>query len=461
LEESQNNQPVAKMDTHNAVSSWSGYDYQGRVAIYWALCVINEKVDLDYTDYELEIENLEDFTIRYKGNPISIHQVKSNQDKNTFNPYKEAVLELMGKCAKYGTITAMHLHTCCTVNVPNKHELKKQLQETIPKKKVEQFKEYKELLFEQDKFDETYSKLFINNQDGCSSKRVLGLTEVEYEIKKQIEEFYRKNCGFIETSFVDSEENINFIYHNLVYEINQFVALRHKKELKYPIISFKTFEDILKYEFVFKFSKKTAASMLKCLLEDYFIQYCEIEDPDSALCENWNNNWNKICLLNDDEFLLLCKKLTPTENFNTEKITPSNYRELLVKSGVHKTLIPMVLEAGGFALKVEGVKDLFVLNKEGIHHLITTIAEVPGKYAVSIHGKRVFNALKDDNELATMLFDIHKLITNELEGTFYGNILDIRKAYQEFDQEQVIKEPITLPKTMEFITVQTAKGEFI
>ena len=460
MDASQTVQPVAKRDTHNAVSSWSGYDYQGKVAIYWALCVINEKEDIDYSDYLLEIESLEDFTILYKGNPISIHQVKSYQDKKTFSPYKEAVLELMGKCAKYGTITAMHLHTCCTVDIPSKEELNKQLQETTPDKKVEQFKEYKELLFAQDKFDEKYPKLYINNQDGCPSKRVIDLTEVEREIKIQIAEFYRKNSASIGMKFVDSDENINFIYHNFVHEISQFVALRHKKELKNPVIPFEALEDILKNEFVFEFSKKTATSMLKCLLEEYFIQFCENEEPDSTLCENWNKNWTNICLLNDDEFLLLCKKLTPTNNLNQEKITPSDYREIIVKPGVHKTLIPMVLEAGGFALKVEGVKDIFVLNKEGVHHLITTIAEVSGKNAVSIQGKNIFKALKDDNELASMLFDIHKLITNELEGSFDGNILDIRKAYQEFDQELDTKESITLPKTMQFITVQTAKGEF-
>lgn len=460
MDESHTFQQIEKRDTHNAAASWSGYDYQGKVAIYWALCVINEKDDINYCDYQLEIESLEDFSILYKDNPISIHQVKSYQEKKTFSPYKEAVLELMGKCAKYEAITTMHLHTCCTVDVPNKENLNKELQETTPDKKVEQFKEYKELLFEQGKFEGKYPKLYINNREGCSSKRVIDLTEIEEEIKIQIAKFYCKNSDSIGTKFVDSEENINYIYHNFVHEINQFVALRHKKELKNPVIPFETLENILKNEFVFEFSKKTATSMLKCLLEEYFIQYCEIEEPEPVLCEIWNKNWNNICLLNDDEFLLLCKKLTPTHNLNQGKITPSDYRELIVKPGVHKTLIPMVLEAGGFALKIEGVKDMFVLNKDGVHHLITTIAEVAGKNSVSIQGKNIFKALKDDNELASMLFDIHKLITNELEGDFNGNIFDIRKAYQEFEQEQDIKESITLPKTMQFITVQTAKEEF-
>ncbi|WP_342602824.1 ABC-three component system protein [Peribacillus sp. FSL E2-0159] len=453
---------VEKRDTHNAASSWSGYDYQGKVAIYWVLYLIN-KMDLNdnnITDFSLEIEHLEDFTIKYTGNPHSIHQVKSYQDKTTISAYKEAILELMGKCAKYGSITSMHLHTCCSIDVPKKENLKKLLLETNPKTKIEQFKEYKDLLFEKGKFEEVYSKLFLNNQEDDSYKKVIGVLEIDGEIKTQIKKFYEKNNEFLEVKFTDSDENVNFIFHNFVHDINQFVASMHKKLIKKPEVPFSNFLDTLKYEFVFKFSKKTATSMLKYVLEEYFVQYCEKEELVPLECINWNKNWATICSLNDDEFLLLCKKLSPTISVNIDTIMPSEFREILIKPGVHKTLIPMVLEAGDFALQVEGVKDMFVLNKVGIHHLITTIAEESGKNAVKIQGKHVFKALKDDNNLTSILFDIHKLITNELEGPFEGTIVDVARAYQEFSQELDIKETITLPKRMEFITVNTAKGEF-
>ncbi|MGM2755123.1 ABC-three component system protein, partial [Bacillus cereus group sp. Bce019] len=83
--------------------------------------------------------------------------------------------------------------------------------------------------------------------------------------------------------------------------------------------------------------------------------------------------------MNDHDFLLLCKKLTPTVNVDTKKLEAILLRELVVKAGTHKTLFPLVMSAGHFALKIEGVKEMFVLNKEGIHHLITTIAETWGK----------------------------------------------------------------------------------
>lgn len=453
---------VASRDTHNAISSWSGYDYQGKVAIYWVMHLINQIgiTDSVIEEYSLELEHLEDFTIKINANPYSIHQVKSYQDRTTIAPYKEAILEMMGKCAKYESIKSMHLHTCCSIEVPEKKVLKTTLSTITPNKKIEQFKEYKELLFENEKYDKVHKNLFINNSSDGSSMRIIDVLDIDNQIKKEIMKFYEKNHEFLLVKLPGLEENINFIFHNFVHEINQFVSERHKKKIKKPEIPFTTFLDILKNEFVFKFSQKTATSMLKVTLEEYFKEFCENEDLVPHECINWNKNWATICSLGDSDFLLLCKKLSPNLNINTKNITPFEYKEFIVKPGVHKSLIPMVLEAGGFAIEIEGLNELFVLNKEGIHHLITTIAEVSGKNNVKIQGKKVFDSLKNDNDLTTLLFDIHKLITNELEGQFEGTVVDSGKAYQEFPEELELRETITVPKKLEFITVNTAKGVF-
>lgn len=50
---------------HDASPSWSGFNYQGKVALYYALRLINEKAaDFDFTDYSLVLENTEDFEVR-------------------------------------------------------------------------------------------------------------------------------------------------------------------------------------------------------------------------------------------------------------------------------------------------------------------------------------------------------------------------------------------------------------
>lgn len=78
---------------HDAVPTWSGYNYQGKVAIYYALKKINElKVNGDIEsirNYKLEIEYLEDFAIiDGSGKYLSVHQVKAGDSFNSYDEIK-------------------------------------------------------------------------------------------------------------------------------------------------------------------------------------------------------------------------------------------------------------------------------------------------------------------------------------------------------------------------------------
>lgn len=58
---------------HTAITTWSGFVYQGKVALYHALILINNGDE----DFELQLDSSDDFAI-YKGNLLmSIHQVKA------------------------------------------------------------------------------------------------------------------------------------------------------------------------------------------------------------------------------------------------------------------------------------------------------------------------------------------------------------------------------------------------
>lgn len=453
---------IEELDTHSAVPTWSGFDYQGQVSIYWSMKQLNQ-MDLsgiELKDFELQIESLEDFSINHKGYPLTIHQVKAYQGKATFGKYKRAILDILGKCAKYPAITSCYLHTCQLIETPENDLLKTQLEEIKSEKNKLQLEEYNKLLFKEGKYDETIKKLVLNKTEGDESRCVIGRLEIECEIKKQIKMFLKKNKELCKYEFVESDENINFIYFNFIYEINQLVADGHVDKEKNISISFSTFVDILTNEYVFAFTEKTAASMLKNVLSAYFVEYCDKFDLEPEDCEAWQGNWEWICRLNDHDFLVLCKKLTPTVNVDTKKLEAIILRELVVKAGAHKTLFPLVMNAEHFALKIEGVKEMFVLNKEGIHHLITTIAETWGKNEATNQGKKIFEALKNDNQLTYMLFDVHKVITNELEGPFDGKIVDAGSDYEEIFPGFEEKDNITKYKKLHFMKVETAMEVF-
>lgn len=71
---------------HSAISTWSGFVYQGKVALYHCLKLINQG---DY-DFQLQLDSTDDFAI-YKNNElISAHQVKAKIGDYRSN-YKDAL----------------------------------------------------------------------------------------------------------------------------------------------------------------------------------------------------------------------------------------------------------------------------------------------------------------------------------------------------------------------------------
>lgn len=79
-------------DHRNAIPSWSGYQYQGQIAIITALielCRIGRNSD-EIGKYELALEDVEDFSIYKEGKRDSIHQVKAEK-KTQMSSYSEAL----------------------------------------------------------------------------------------------------------------------------------------------------------------------------------------------------------------------------------------------------------------------------------------------------------------------------------------------------------------------------------
>ncbi|PPA02535.1 hypothetical protein C4E44_18900 [Pseudomonas sp. MWU12-2312b] len=71
---------------HSAISTWSGFVYQGKVALYHCLKLINE----GDSEFELQLDSTDDFAIYKDGKLISAHQVKAKIGDYRSN-YKEAL----------------------------------------------------------------------------------------------------------------------------------------------------------------------------------------------------------------------------------------------------------------------------------------------------------------------------------------------------------------------------------
>lgn len=84
---------------HTAITTWSGFIYQGKVAIYHVLHLLKDSEDCN--DFSLQLDSLEDFSILDStGKIISLHQVKAKKSQYYSN-YKDAIDELKNKASKY------------------------------------------------------------------------------------------------------------------------------------------------------------------------------------------------------------------------------------------------------------------------------------------------------------------------------------------------------------------------
>lgn len=86
-------------DIHSAADSWSGFIYQGKVALYHVLYLLN--TDNNALQYSLQLDSLEDFAIVDDNiNPITLHQVKAMKG-TTYAEYRVAFNKLEKRINEY------------------------------------------------------------------------------------------------------------------------------------------------------------------------------------------------------------------------------------------------------------------------------------------------------------------------------------------------------------------------
>lgn len=114
-----------KLDRRNAVSSWSGYNHQGKVGIFLAIQKLKEltKLKKDYSKYKLIFEKNggEDIDICHSTTVISRHQVKARKNAKYPSDYANVRTVNSEKCPSgyqiFGTTNQdRFLHVICEVN---------------------------------------------------------------------------------------------------------------------------------------------------------------------------------------------------------------------------------------------------------------------------------------------------------------------------------------------------------
>ncbi|MGN2369232.1 hypothetical protein ACTFJW_04120 [Clostridium cagae] len=100
-----------KDDNNNdAIPSWSGYSYQGKIAILCTLQKINELYEsgneIEINNWKIQLEKLQDFVFIHNGTSRVLWQVKATLSKTKYARYEEALKKLMEDKSACGNINA-------------------------------------------------------------------------------------------------------------------------------------------------------------------------------------------------------------------------------------------------------------------------------------------------------------------------------------------------------------------
>lgn len=213
---------------HDAVPTWSGFLYQGRIAVYLAVRKINELREAgnesEIKKYALQMEKCEDIAVVYMdGNNKkyhSIHQVK-NEKGCKLASYKDPLIQLMlekGFCRKnnYGT-PAAYLHISKEINYEsesmNEHAL-----ECLKNWKADILKFYNDLSVTYDSFvgNEVTLKRLLDLMK--NNTKTIGINREEY--KKKYSELKKMCNDALEDIGSDNFKNEQMIKYTLGDFIN-------------------------------------------------------------------------------------------------------------------------------------------------------------------------------------------------------------------------------------------------
>lgn len=292
---------INEKEVHSAISTWSGFVYQGKVALYQTLKVLNSN---DVTqNYSLQLDSLEDFAILDEGVIKSIHQVKAVKI-TYYSRYKTAFEDLVKKSVKYECNEAV-FHLAKNIN-----DKTVAIIEGI----------------------HTPMKICMY---GANSHCLL--EEIDTYIENQISTYYSTNFGYntwkLSNNYIKTSRHfLENIILTQVIKIHSIIHQNKKSENQAAYtetIAFNDFKSILDQDNLNEsFNPDYYLYLTKGDLNRYYQEYCveldnvDITEDEKQKLENYIIQIND---LNDSELVQFIKNIMPNRSFKLDSI--SDYKD--------------------------------------------------------------------------------------------------------------------------------------
>lgn len=454
----------------DASFSWNGYSYQGKVALFMALNKIEVLNDAneDLNEYFLELEWLEDFSIKKNSEYITIHQVKT-YNTSAMSSYKEAIWTLLLKVLEFTTLEKAYLHTTKGLNIPEdfleKYGIKEPVNPVKNPRIKSPYESYKAVV-DSGEYDSLVEKFELYNYgDQDNEIRFCSFDDIETKIKEKILDFVGENA---------STERIDRAYLCLLGLVDSNIKERHKDiqkgEKKEKVtINFVDIKEIVEqnhdlpsreytiYYMKDEFQRMATQYITEVLESEYNMGYVSRHNYDL-----FKLTLDEVFTLDDNEFYEFCLKISP-DNEVTDDDANNAMKFLtscLPKQGLENCFFEIIKQ---IQKKVESKKWVFhkrMSDYKNVVYLPSTILDDNSPIRNDLLIKRIHN-----NDNPDLLREVEKIITKNItissidENRIYKNIPEPDDNNNTGKNEEYHNR-ITIMKKIGLIKLDEAKEEF-
>ncbi|NFG24694.1 hypothetical protein FDB53_16855 [Clostridium botulinum] len=444
------------MSIYDASSSWSGYQYQGKITIYIALQLINECIrnsaSMDIRKYFIEVEHREDLAIKKDNEYISFHQVKARKSDVYMNNYLEAIDKLYSEKMK-SPDADIFLHTIVKIKDWSEEKYKKLYTDKIKKDEediktirtekinltdsrkiqkkddqintIQQKIEYNKIKYkESSKINDI--KLFMY---GVDENKFCSLNDIKEYIEKELKTYlvYTKQDGKL--------GDIDVIYNKLIVYMDEYIKKRHAKQVKeyFPL---KEIKDLLDTNYLDR-DRRFHLSKLKDIycsisINNYCNDFCYIKEEcnvDYYECKIYKVI-EHLLNINLDDLEKIVRKCNPHILINDWEYDGRNFEKEEGLYFLYDTIINYIEK------EVNIGTDIIKYDKLGVSYLPTTINEISKRIKKSAIEKYKKN-INENKFLLNELFEDNVFITENLDsGNILESINDVDEVDNSYAEEQ-------------------------
>lgn len=445
---------------HDATPTWSGFNYQGKLALFHTLKIMNSVIESDYEKYELELEWFEDFAIKKDGRYKTIHQVKA-YNTNKISKYNDAIWGLFRRVLSTEEVEKGYLHTWKDINCKWSESVKNIVEENLDdgdpnikklSEKIYNINEYEKLYkdvhnkrpgrrsdlvkfiyeilgdnyeaVDEEEFKELllkkihsysgtvemYKSMYTSNtkvldkivQYEYGTEKSCNLEEIRIYIEREIIDYYkRKN----ETIKADNEEYIENVYMHLLGLIDRYIVDRHNgydiNRHDKQTINFKEIDEILNKDI--EYSEKFYIYKLKERIQNKSFELCNECSNEECMECNIRSLRDYVDSMKLNEFKEFCCISSPN---------------IIIKDEIDLNLFSEVIPSSGLGIYLDilnNIKNGWEYKKVLSHNKTNLLTTVTSNRMGEKGRIQVSNSILENKNIHEELMEYKVIISNNVD----------------------------------------------